>query len=95
LVSPNFFLWALSVISLFLKEVRRGSWWVNFPLLRKRVGRTRRRISYHRTFAISYLNVNFDRLLKFFNLLLNLLGEKIITDSWILSVISGDVIFSF
>jgi hypothetical protein len=33
---------------------RRGSWWVNFPLLRKRVGRTRRRISYHRTFAIPY-----------------------------------------
>jgi hypothetical protein len=28
---------------------RRGSWWVNFPLLGKHVGRTRRRISYHRT----------------------------------------------
>ena len=51
---------------------RRGSWWVNFPLLGKRVGRTRKMISYHRTFAICYLKVNFDRLWKFLHLLLNL-----------------------
>jgi hypothetical protein len=55
---------------------RRGSGWVNFLLLGKRVGRTRRRISYYRTFAISYLHVNFDRLWKFLHLLLSLLDRK-------------------